>query len=129
MAASQSAMGTWRVPGRVRNADWSRWWWAFTSPGVRTQSVASSRSAQSVASRRPLPGSGCDEGSTATTRPASSRTSTPASVRRPVQTASAPRTSSMTAEAGTAGRARAGTKRDVHGAGTPVARTGATMAQ
>ena len=42
MAGSHCAMGTPRVPGRVRKAVCSRWWWALTRPGVTTQPEASS---------------------------------------------------------------------------------------
>jgi hypothetical protein len=41
IAGSHSAIGTPRVPGRVRKALCSRWWWALTRPGVMTWPLTS----------------------------------------------------------------------------------------
>src|SRR4051794_20916695 len=82
MVGSHCAIGTPRVPGSVRNAVCSRWWWALTSPGVTTQPVASSTSR----------GPGTDPRTAI--RPSSPQwTSTPAnSSPEPVHTARAPAT-------------------------------------
>ncbi len=42
ICGSQSRIGTPRVPGNVRKAVCSRWWWALTRPGVTTHPDTSS---------------------------------------------------------------------------------------
>ncbi len=91
IVGSHSRIGTCRVPGRVRNAHCSRWWWAFTSPGATRQPSASMvRAGGSM-----LPAGVVPPGTMAITSPPAHHRSAPSTSRVPVQIARAPRTRTL----------------------------------